>query len=337
MPVLDEEENRPPEPEREKTILEAHIEKQSAKAAESGAVAFAVAGYAVCSATMLVCNKVAVHVLPVPSLVLFAQLLSAAVSVWLVGAAGLITVDALEWGKVKAFAPVALAFLGVIFANIKTLQYANVETFIIFRASTPLLISIADYCFLGRQMPDCRSWLALGGLLLGAAGYVYTDSSVEVDGGSAPLSLLSLRSRVEKEGAWPVVHSGRCCLCGMGDPRRCARACTHPSTLRIQRERERELPRPRGSEPNGVTRRCGPLSCTSPAGVGLLLGVRLVLHVLLRPGWSARCAVGGRVGVRYPRLVPSHPTPPCHTPLLLLPRPTVAPVRRCTSSWRLTR
>ena len=263
MPVLDEEENRPPEPEREKTILEAHIEKQSAKAAESGAVAFAVAGYAVCSATMLVCNKVAVHVLPVPSLVLFAQLLSAAVSVWLVGAAGLITVDALEWGKVKAFAPVALAFLGVIFANIKTLQYANVETFIIFRASTPLLISIADYCFLGRQMPDCRSWLALGGLLLGAAGYVYTDSSVEVDGGSAPLSLLSLRSRVEKEGAWPVVHSGRCCLCGMGDPRRCARACTHPSTLRIQRERERELPRPRGSEPNGVTRRCGPLSCTS--------------------------------------------------------------------------
>jgi len=248
MPVLDEEENRPPEPEREKTILEAHIEKQSAKAAESGAVAFAVAGYAVCSATMLVCNKVAVHVLPVPSLVLFAQLLSAAVSVWLVGAAGLITVDALEWGKVKAFAPVALAFLGVIFANIKTLQYANVETFIIFRASTPLLISIADYCFLGRQMPDCRSWLALGGLLLGAAGYVYTDSSVEVGGGSAPLSLLSLRSRVEKEGAWPVVHSGRCCLCGMGDPRRCARACAHPSTLRIPRERERERESCRGHE-----------------------------------------------------------------------------------------
>ena len=41
--------------------------------------------------------------------------------------------DSLEWSKIRGFAPVAFAFLGVIFANIKTLQYANVETFIVRR------------------------------------------------------------------------------------------------------------------------------------------------------------------------------------------------------------
>lgn len=84
--------------------------------------AFAIGGYAICSSLMLICNKVAVHLLPAPSLVLFAQLSSAAFSVWLCGQLGFIVVDALETKKVIGFLPVAFAFLGVIFANIKTLQ-----------------------------------------------------------------------------------------------------------------------------------------------------------------------------------------------------------------------
>jgi solute carrier family 35 len=129
---------------------------------------------------MLVVNKVAVHVLPAPSFVLFMQLASSALSVYGVGALGFITVDAIETKKVVAFLPVAIAFLGVIFANIKTLQYANVETFIVFRASTPLIISLCDFLFLGRSMPEARSWLALLGLLAGALGYVQSDASFEV-------------------------------------------------------------------------------------------------------------------------------------------------------------
>jgi GDP-mannose transporter len=103
-------------------VLDQQIARSSERLAERGATAFAVCGYALCSSCMLVTNKVAVHVLPAPSLVLFLQLASAAVSVWGCGAVGLISVDALSWPKVKGFAPVALAFLGVIFANIKTLQ-----------------------------------------------------------------------------------------------------------------------------------------------------------------------------------------------------------------------
>lgn len=56
----------------------------------------------------------------------------------------------------KKFWVVAFVFLGTIFTNIKCLQYANVETFIVFRSSTPMLIAVLDYFFLGRELPDHR-------------------------------------------------------------------------------------------------------------------------------------------------------------------------------------
>mmetsp|Transcript_13592 Transcript_13592/g.16189 ORF Transcript_13592/g.16189 Transcript_13592/m.16189 type:complete len:364 (-) Transcript_13592:148-1239(-) len=145
-------------------------------------VSFAIAGYATCSSLMLVTNKVAVHVLPNPSFVLLAQLVTSAVAVWFAGAIGWVKVDKLEWKKALSFFPVSAAFLGAIFTNMKTLQYANVETFIVFRSSTPLIISIADYIFLGRELPNSRSWLSLLGLVCGALIYVITDSSYQVHG-----------------------------------------------------------------------------------------------------------------------------------------------------------
>ena len=150
--------------------------------AHAAAIAFAVAGYATCSSLMLVVNKVAVYHMPSPSFVLLAQLVTSAIAVWVSGVLGFCQVDALEWSKVKAFFPVAVAFLGAIFTNIKTLQYANVETFIVFRASTPIIVSIADYIFLGRELPQARSWMALLGLVFGAGGYVMTDHAYHVSG-----------------------------------------------------------------------------------------------------------------------------------------------------------
>ena len=96
--------------------------------ASHASTAFAVMGYATCSSIMLVINKLAVHYLPAPSFVLLAQVTSSWLAVKLVGCTGAIEVDELEWGKVKSFFPVAAAFLACIFANIKTLQYANVES-----------------------------------------------------------------------------------------------------------------------------------------------------------------------------------------------------------------
>jgi GDP-mannose transporter len=64
----------------------------------------------------------------------------------------------------------------------KSLQYANVETFMVFRFSTPLVVSIADYLFLGRQLPNLRSWACLVALLVGAFAYAQTDSAFHVKG-----------------------------------------------------------------------------------------------------------------------------------------------------------
>jgi solute carrier family 35 protein len=52
----------------------------------------------------------------------------------------------------------------------------------VFRFSTPLTISIADFFFLGRQLPSPRSWASLVALLLGALGYATTDAAFEVRG-----------------------------------------------------------------------------------------------------------------------------------------------------------
>lgn len=143
---------------------------------------FAVAGYMLCSATLLISNKMAVYLLPAPSFILFAQLIGTVIVVKGAGLLGYINPDKLEKQKVLKFFPVALIFLATIFMNIKSLQYANVETFMVFRFSTPLCISIADYIFLGRQLPSTRSWMCLFALFIGAIGYAKTDSAFQVEG-----------------------------------------------------------------------------------------------------------------------------------------------------------
>jgi len=37
-----------------------------------------------------------------------------------------------------------------------------------------------DYCFLGRALPNARSWASLIAIVIGAMAYVYTDSNFEV-------------------------------------------------------------------------------------------------------------------------------------------------------------
>lgn len=145
-------------------------------------VRFAVTGYMCCSASLLVCNKLAVTYLPAPSFVLLCQLVATALAVKVAQAAGKIEMEPISWTLVSRFAIVPLAFVCAIFTNIKTLQYANVETFIVFRVATPILISVADWLWLGRELPSGRSAGCLVGLLFGACVYVQSDAHFEVRG-----------------------------------------------------------------------------------------------------------------------------------------------------------
>ena len=148
----------------------------------SGASLFSVACYMATSSVLLLLNKLAIHHLQAPNFILTLQLLTSAGAVWVAGQLGVARVDALSWGKAVAFAPVSLTFVALIFANIKTLQFANVETFIVFRASTPVLISLCEWRFLARELPSGWSWACLLAMVGGAGAYAYTDAAFEVRG-----------------------------------------------------------------------------------------------------------------------------------------------------------
>eukprot|EP00928_Gymnodinium_smaydae_P096671 TRINITY_DN8589_c1_g3_i1.p1 TRINITY_DN8589_c1_g3~~TRINITY_DN8589_c1_g3_i1.p1 ORF type:complete len:490 (-),score=101.40 TRINITY_DN8589_c1_g3_i1:242-1711(-) len=137
--------------------------------------AFSVMGFMTCSSLMLVINKVSITCLPYPATVLMLQLLCCAAGVRIAGLLGFIEVEELNYEQVRRFGVTPLAFLATLLANIKILEYANVETFIMVRNATPLATSLLDYLFLGRQLPDVRSVIMLLLALCGSVGYVYSD------------------------------------------------------------------------------------------------------------------------------------------------------------------
>ena len=138
-------------------------------------VVFAIALYATCSSTMLVLNKLAVHHIQAPSFVMFCQMVTTAGAVYGASKVGWVEADAFEWGKMKAFFWVVATFAAMVITNMKILQYANVETFIVFRSSTPLLVAFLDFGFLGRCLPSARSYAALFFILLGRSLSVDCD------------------------------------------------------------------------------------------------------------------------------------------------------------------
>lgn len=75
------------------------------------------------------------------------------------------------------FAPASFTFLASLWANIKILQHANVETFIVCRSCTPVIISVCDWCFMDRELPNMKSSIAIIGLIAGSIGYAVFDSN----------------------------------------------------------------------------------------------------------------------------------------------------------------
>lgn len=129
---------------------------------------------------MLLVNKVTIHLLPAPAFMLLCQLSASAAVVFAGAQAGWLKADAFERDKLRKFAPVVVGFLGGLFANAKVLSHANVETFIVVRASSPLVVALSDWYFLGRALPDQRSAGMLLLVLAGASAYVYHDATINL-------------------------------------------------------------------------------------------------------------------------------------------------------------
>ena len=139
------------------------------------------AGYMTTSALMLISNKLAIHRFPSPFTILFMQLFTSWFVMFILGFC-VLDVTPCSWNIVKRFWPVPGSWLVLIFAGLKAVQYANVETFIVFRATTPIILSFAEWLFLGRKLPNLRSTICLVSMTCASVGYTLTDSFFQITG-----------------------------------------------------------------------------------------------------------------------------------------------------------
>lgn len=132
--------------------------------------------YMLASSTMLVLNKVAISVFQRPLLLLFTQLSFTTLVVLVSKEFGMLKISELSRDTLRRFWLVPITFLFSIFCNIKILEHTNVETFIVLRASTPLVMSILDVQFLKRRLPTKRSWFSIVTVFIFAVSYVRFES-----------------------------------------------------------------------------------------------------------------------------------------------------------------
>lgn len=136
-----------------------------------------VVGYALSSSLLAVINKYAITKFNYPGLLTALQYLTSALGVWVLGKLGFLHHDPFVVETAKKFLPAALVFYLAIFTNTNLLRHANVDTFIVFRSLTPLLVALADTAFRKQPCPSKLTFASLVIILGGAVGYVATDSA----------------------------------------------------------------------------------------------------------------------------------------------------------------
>jgi len=141
--------------------------------------------FSLCSSSLLLVNKVCMHMVPAPSFISSIQFVTTAIYCVFVKYSGIAVVDDFEWLKVKPYLYYVAMFVATIYCNMKSLEHSNVETIIVFRACCPLCVCLLDWAFLGRELPSRSSVASLLVLLAGAAGYVASDREFKMQGMAA--------------------------------------------------------------------------------------------------------------------------------------------------------
>mmetsp|Transcript_69278 Transcript_69278/g.166124 ORF Transcript_69278/g.166124 Transcript_69278/m.166124 type:complete len:365 (+) Transcript_69278:83-1177(+) len=145
-------------------------------------VAIAVCAYMLCSSLALVANKVVMTYFQAPGLVFFLQLLSTLAFISLLSGMRWISVDKVTLQNTRVFLPYIAGFVMCLYTNGKALSVSNMETLIVFRACSPLCVSVLDFVFLGREFPSLRSLAALFGVIFGAVMYMQADGEFAMHG-----------------------------------------------------------------------------------------------------------------------------------------------------------
>jgi len=184
-------------------------------------IALAILGYSLCSSTLLLANKLSITYLPSASLLAFVQIVFSTIAVLFIQFAKLSEVDTFDWERSKAYALYVIIFVLAIYTNMKALSVSNVETVIVFRACSPIAVSLTDYIFMNRAFPTIRSCISLIVISSGAIVYCLSDSQLAMHGISSYYWVLtyfvliviemtygkSLTSTVKMNSVWgPVLY-----------------------------------------------------------------------------------------------------------------------------------
>lgn len=145
---------------------------------------WAVILYFVINPLMLLCNKVAVMVLPAPGLLLCMQFGFATVALWIMSmpaqsccSRSVIQVEPLSMSKMWRFGIVAFSLLLQVFANLQSMRDLPIETMLCIRSALPLILIIPDYFLFGMALPSGRSFCCLCGMATCMCAYAWRELS----------------------------------------------------------------------------------------------------------------------------------------------------------------
>merc|ERR1719326_2162029 len=136
----------------------------------------ALVGFMACSGCLLLVNKLAGFHMPLPTTIVFTQLVFTTLFVG--GASGFKYIEApsASSNTIMAFAPVAGAFLLTVVLSSKILQFANVEAMIIVRAMALVVVAALDRVIFGKII-TWRSCAALMVLLMTSAAHAKLEGN----------------------------------------------------------------------------------------------------------------------------------------------------------------
>lgn len=146
------------------------------------AVIASIVSYSLCSGSLVLLNKLTLHFLPFPSLVVCIQLLACIAIIYGAMFMKFIDVDPIKLEYAKPYMLYIFFFCTGIYCNMRSLSISNVETVIVFRSLTPMVVAFLDALFLGREWPSKRSWVGLLTLVVGAVGYASFDEEFLTQG-----------------------------------------------------------------------------------------------------------------------------------------------------------
>ena len=92
--------------------------------------------------------------------------------------AGLASVDAFEWHKVRSFQIFIGLFTCTLFTSMKALQHANLETVLCFRSCGPIIIALIECAAMGLPAPNRRGAAAMAVVLVSTVVYASLDASL---------------------------------------------------------------------------------------------------------------------------------------------------------------